>query len=283
MERVSPRGDNRCVRMTRHPHRRGRRGQAAVETAIVMPLFVFIILGLLQLGLMHQAKLMAKYAAFKAVRAGSINRGDKTAMTNAAISVLLPMISRDDTVGGVRNTSSSSKFTNAFNEVVKSGQNKQGSGKPIVDVTICHPKRGDVDDKKDFDDPRVNPITPRGASWRPFEKTKLSIQVTFYYRMFIPFANAFLWYAAYGQESAAQIDAMKYALRTKTKKEASAARNPKDGGGWTLETLKGDADQGKYIMPIRASYSMRMMSNFAPGGGLPTRNECRIPWEKRGN
>jgi hypothetical protein len=254
-----------------------------VETAIVMPLFVFTILGLLQLGLMHQAKLMAKYAAFKAVRAGSINRGDMTAMTNAALSVLMPMISRDDTVGGVRNTSTASKFTNAFNAVAKSGGNRQGSGKPIVEVTICHPKRSDVDDKKDFDDPRVNPITPQNQSWRPFEKTKLAIQVTFYYRMFIPFANGFLWYAAYGNESAKQIDAMKYALRTKKEKDPSAGRNAKDGGGWTLASLKGDADQGKYIMPIRASYAMRMMSNFAPGASLPSRNECRIAWGKRGN
>jgi hypothetical protein len=253
-----------------------------VETAIVMPLFVFIILGLLQLGLMHQAKLMAKYAAFKAVRAGSINRGNKDAMTNAALSVLLPMISRDDTVGGVRNVSTPSKFGKAFNDVVKSGNNKQGSGTPIVDVTICHPKRGDVDDKKDFDDPRTNPVGGNN-DWRPFERTKLAVQVTFYYRMFIPFANAFVWYAAYGQESAKQIDAMKYALRTKTKKEASEKRNVRDGGAWTISTLKSDADSGKYIMPIRASYAMRMMSNFAPGSNLPNKNECRVAWEKRGN
>lgn len=253
-----------------------------METAIVMPLFVFIILGLLQLGLMHQAKLMAKYAAFKAVRAGSINRGNKDAMTNAALSVLLPMISRDDTVGGVRNVSNPSKFGNAFNDVVKSGNNKQGSGKPIVDVTVCHPKRSDVDDKKDFDDPRTNPLGGNN-DWRPFEKTKLAVQVTFYYRMFIPFANAFVWYAAYGQESAKQIDAMKYALRTKTKKEASEKRNVRDGGAWTISTLKTEADSGKYIMPIRASYAMRMMSNFAPGANLPNKNECRVAWEKRGN
>ncbi len=36
-----------------------------VETAIVMPLFVFIMLGTLQLGLMHQAHAMTKYAAYK--------------------------------------------------------------------------------------------------------------------------------------------------------------------------------------------------------------------------
>lgn len=277
MEGVPPRGDNLTVRMTRHASRRRQRGQAAVETAIVMPLFVFIILGLLQLGLMHQAKLMAKYAAFKAVRAGSINRGSKDAMTKAAMSVLLPMISRDDTVGGVRNVSSASKFGNAFNDVVKSGSNTQGSGKPIVDITVCHPLKSDVDDTKDFDDPRVNP----NGDWRRFESTKLGIQVTFYYRMFIPFANAFVWYAAYGQESAKQIDTMKYALRTKSHKEASEARHVRDGGAWTIASLKSDADDGKYIIPIRAAYAMRMMSNFAKNANLPSKNQCRVAWQKK--
>lgn len=248
-----------------------------------MPLFVFIMLGLLQLGLMHQAKLMTKYAAYKAVRAGSINRADKDAMTNAALSVLMPMISRDDVVGGVRNTGTAQKFTDAFNEVVKSAQNKQGdSGKPIVDVVICHPKRNDVDDKKDFDDPRVNPLGGND-DWRPFEATKLAVQVTFYYRLFIPFANAFLWYAAYGQESAAQINTMKQVLRTKSRTTASDKRNVRDGGEYVMTALKSDADNGKYIMPIRASYAMRMMSNFARGASLPNKNECRVAWAKQGN
>src|SRR5688572_13227446 len=72
---------------------RGPRGQAAVETAIVMPLFVFTLLGLLQLGLLHQARLLTKYAAYKAVRSGSINRAKVDVMENAAIAVMLPMLS----------------------------------------------------------------------------------------------------------------------------------------------------------------------------------------------
>ena len=80
----------RIHQLMRTPSHR-QSGQAAVETAIVMPLFVFIILGLLQLGLMHQAHLMAKYASYKAVRAGSLNRGDKEVMRRAALAVLLPL------------------------------------------------------------------------------------------------------------------------------------------------------------------------------------------------
>ena len=69
-------------------------GQAAVETAIVMPLFVFTLLGMLQLGLLHQSRLLTKYAAYKAVRSGSINRGEVKVMENAAIAVMLPLLAK---------------------------------------------------------------------------------------------------------------------------------------------------------------------------------------------
>jgi hypothetical protein len=182
---------------------------------------------------------------------------------------------------GLYQLTTPTKYVTAFDTVSKF--NQQGVGSKIVEVTICHPKRGDADDKKDFDDPRNNRVTDLGESWRPFENTKLAIQVTFYYRLFIPFANAFIWYAAYGDESAKQIETMKYVVRTKKDSTKSDVRHVRDGGAWTLATLKAEADAGHYIMPIRASYAMRMMSNFAKGAPLPNRNECRVPWGKKGN
>ncbi len=251
-----------------------------METAIVMPLFVFILLGLLQLGLMHQARLMTKYAAYKAVRAGSINRGKKDVMTTAAMSVLLPILSRNDEVGGLRNVSSAMKYGMAFNAVVKSGTNVQGMGTPLVDVVTCHPTKADGSEGKDFDNPKHNPIATAGGDWRRFETTKLAIQVTLYYRMFIPFANAFVWWAAFGQESESQRKLMKGVLRTKSRETPSVMRNVADNGSWTLASLRSEAEAGRYIMPIRASYSLRMMSNFAPNT-LPERNLCRIPWKPK--
>lgn len=290
MEGGAPRGDNLTVRMTRHASRRRQRGQAAVETAIVMPLFIFIMLGLLQLGLMHQAKLMTKYAAFKAVRAGSLNRGDPQAMQYAAIAALMPVITQKNPMsggGGARvgqeqyglfQVASASKYVKAFDTVSKGASS---SSDKLVEVTICHPKKSDAKSSTDFDDPDSNPLGGNN-DWRPFEHTKLAIQVTLYYRLFIPFANAFVWYAAYGNESADQIRTMKQVLRSKTETTASKSRKARDGGGWTLETLKSEADKGNYIMPIRASYAMRMMSNFAESNPLPSTNECRVAWPKKG-
>ena len=89
-----------------------------------MPLFVFIILGLLQLGLMHQAHLMAKYASYKAVRAGSLNRGDKAVMRRAALAVLLPLTTGTGRDPLVKNVNGSNKYLSAYNDVVKSRDRK---------------------------------------------------------------------------------------------------------------------------------------------------------------
>ena len=43
-----------------------------MEAALTLPLVVFLILGTLQLFMMLQGRIMAEYAVFKAVRAGSV-------------------------------------------------------------------------------------------------------------------------------------------------------------------------------------------------------------------
>lgn len=67
-----------------------RRGQAAVESAIVIPLMTFMILGVLQLAMIQHAKIMTDYAAYNAARAGIVWNADRWMMENAAIISLLP-------------------------------------------------------------------------------------------------------------------------------------------------------------------------------------------------
>lgn len=57
---------------------------------MVLPLTVFLVLGTLQLFLMLQARLMAQYAAYWAVREGSVTRGSCGAMEAVALKALLP-------------------------------------------------------------------------------------------------------------------------------------------------------------------------------------------------
>src|SRR5579871_2571044 len=96
---------------------RQERGQAAVESAIVLPLFVFLILGILQLGLMHQARLLTKYAAYKAVRVGSLNNARKSKMEDAALATLRPLMSHNSNgVESITPIQSASDFQNKWQE-----------------------------------------------------------------------------------------------------------------------------------------------------------------------
>ena len=67
-----------------------RRGQAALESALTLPLVVFLFLGMLQLMLAFQARAMAQYAAARSVRVGSTNHATCRNMMDAAVLALLP-------------------------------------------------------------------------------------------------------------------------------------------------------------------------------------------------
>jgi len=71
-------------------------GQAAVETALTMPLVVFLALGTVQLAAMQQARLLTEYAAFQAARAGIVWNGNGERMHDAALWALLPTLGRTD-------------------------------------------------------------------------------------------------------------------------------------------------------------------------------------------
>ena len=70
--------------------RRDERGQAVVESALVIPLMTFLILGIVQLSVIQHARIMTEYAAFNAARAGIVWNADRFIMENAAIISLMP-------------------------------------------------------------------------------------------------------------------------------------------------------------------------------------------------
>ncbi|MFO0597225.1 MAG: TadE family protein [Myxococcaceae bacterium] len=274
--------------------RRSRResGQAAVETAITMPLFVFVVLGIVQLGLLHQCRLLTKYAAYKAARAGSINRGIPKVMNDAAIAVMMPLLTRPNPISagsggtqpqyGLYKVNSASDFASSFKDVAESRNNKD-NGHPIVELTVCHPLSSDVDETKDFDDPKTNPLGGN-SNWRQFQATSLAVQVTAYFKMIIPFANGMIWWASYGKLTDEQIVTMKN-LRMK---HDGSSNETRDAGGtfsgnppYTLPQLVDLAKQGNYIMPVRSSYSLRMHSNFSPKSNLPSQNLCHVPFDRK--
>lgn len=265
----------------------------AVETAITMPAFVFILLGMLQLGLMHQGRVMTKYAAYRAVRVGSIHNAKKPAMTRAALAAVLPFSGHRSSMSFFKTTPT--EFAAAWTEA--SGMNADKTQR-IVEVTICEPftsngtrSTGDFDDpegslgaanpdnappaqnEEDPNAPATDDPAPSSFDWKQFNAGRLTVQVTFYHRMVIPFVNGLIWHVVRGNESTELMRTLRL----------GTANTPKMVASKTMTDLDGLAAQGIYVMPIRASWAMRMQSNFLDRGGdftLPATNECKVPWSK---
>jgi hypothetical protein len=262
-------------------------GQVAVEAALVMPLFVFLILGILQLGLTAQARVMAKYAAYRAARVGAMHHADPDAIQAAAIFHLLPVLVGNSEV--ILPTSSAqeviTKFGrhNTFDNVLGGAQQVravicgptssefgQGGNRALnrVDQQTLnnHGSRNEVD----FDDPAVqsgpdNFLAGGGSganAVRRFNRMRLRVQVQWLYRMPIPFANWVITKAYLGTTI------------------PSVLMMPKGNQG-KFSVFKQYSDvqmadaMGIYVVPINVSYAMRMQSNiFLNRFQLPSRNEC---------
>lgn len=59
-----------------------QRGQSAVEFIIAMPVLLLLCLGLIQFGLLYQARSTVNYATLMAARAGAVGNGQKSTMLN---------------------------------------------------------------------------------------------------------------------------------------------------------------------------------------------------------
>ncbi len=239
-----------------------------VESAIVLPMYVFLMLGILQLGLMHQAKALTKYAAYKAVRAGALNNARVKEMERAALAVLLPLTSWQ--VGGVENIAPVNGFGAYSAKWGRFALNRmlEPPFMKVAKVDICGPVKGDLPSgakEVEFDDPKV----ASGSGWEQHNRTKLRIQLTFNYRMPIPFANAVIHAMWLGQEVSS-------ALRLGKRDLARIAAH-RDYAAYMAAARKGD-----YVMPIRAEYSMRMQSNiYVNKAPIPDENNCVIPFSRR--
>jgi hypothetical protein len=260
-------------------------GQVAVEAALVMPLFVFLILGIMQMGLIAQARVMAKYAAYRAARVGAMNNADPDAIEAAAIFHLLPvLVSRTETILPTGSTGDiATKFARhmAMDNYLIPGSIKQ------VKTVICSPIQGDLDGSRkdsvgtagqtarkglgsnnevDFDDPmnQSDPedMTNGAGPLRRFNRTRLVVQVQFLYRMPIPFANWVILNSFLGTKlpSVLMMPGKNITERKKSSQMNDVA---------TAALFK------VYALPINVSYAMRMQSNLFLGKfKLPTSNEC---------
>jgi len=245
---------------------RGSAGQVEVETAIVLPLVVFLLLGLLQMGLLQQARLFAEYAAYKAVRTGALRNLDVADMERAAVAAAMPVLSYGRGGGEVLGKVSTGtdwvrKWTTGL---LMTNRMMDAMGMKYAEVVICGPLRDQVPGTYaaegdgsvvPFDNPEVAGKTGKG--------THIRAELTLNYRLVIPFADWVIHRAWLGKDLSAD-DAN--VLRLDSRNFAMPSMN--------RYSLIADT-MGVYIVPIRAQYSMKLMSD-AKIDKFPQQNNCVV-------
>jgi hypothetical protein len=243
---------------------RSESGQAAVETAITMPLTIFMVLGTLQLFMLLQGRLFAEHAAYAAARVGSVRHGDCKAMTHAAILAVLPSFVSflgEATPGG----SPEAKLANAFalRTVGKPNDNQYSFGddgrhnRAVVWIFRPSPRIGSVrpQSEDDFDDPDEPGY-------------RLEVKVVYWYPMRIPFANwvmAHMYRAWFGFSDYTHQNPLL----------------PTQQANWTQKSAALDAFRNEFmtrfndeqwVFPVSGTAAMRMMT--PPRRALFRRQNC---------
>lgn len=247
------------------PHLRGREsGQAAVEAALTMPMVIFLVLGTLQLFMMLQGRIMAEYAAFEAVRAGSRNHGNCVPMMHATLAALLPSVTPYLGAGN-SGASPAEKLAEAWaarigsnprqpdpRYVPRKGMDRKHDG-PIFWLVREQPLAYTVPDPEDIDFD-----SPSGDGQRA---KRLEVRLIYWYRLRIPFADWVISRMLLAHLGLKDYDAVNPLM-------------PADNeAGWTkssvtvisLDSLVRDeltsrVAAGQYVFPIQATYGMRMMT-----------------------
>ncbi|MCP3099044.1 pilus assembly protein [Myxococcus sp. K15C18031901] len=249
-----------------HARKTSQSGQAMVESAITLPLVVFLLLGTLQLFLMLQARVLAQYAVFQATRAGSVGYGECERMTHAAILALLPSFHSFVGLSGgaaeVRHgggAGAPARLAAAF--AARRGNRYRGGplgAGPALDgvhtgsiVWIDRALVGggiDGPQDRDFDEPG--------------HLRRLEVRLTYWYPMRIPFANWVLSrmvMAQFGIQDYTGANPLQVAERNANWRQGEFT-DPFTLVGAIREELRQRAARQQYVFPIETHFTMRMMT-----------------------
>lgn len=82
------------------PVPRRQRGQSATEFLVVFPLLVMLVFGVIQWGLLYQARAVLNHASLLAARAGALHNGSKAEMRKALAAGLTPLFAGEASMAG---------------------------------------------------------------------------------------------------------------------------------------------------------------------------------------
>lgn len=228
-------------------------GQAAVETAITMPLALFMVLGTLQLFMLLQGRLFAEHAAWAATRVGAVRHGDCKAMTHAAILALLPSFNSYLGTGTGPGTPQQ-KLARAFalRTNGKPWDNQYDAGadaphdRPIVWLFRPSPRASQVtrESEDDFDQ-----LTPGGGY-------RIELRLVYWYPLRIPFANwvmATMYRAWFGFQDYRKTNPL---IPTR---QANWTASSRSLNGFRDEFLE-RFNREQYVFPVIGTATMHMMT-----------------------
>jgi hypothetical protein len=235
--------------------RQGQSGQAAVESAIVLPLMVFMLLGVIQLSIAYQARLLSEYAAFKVARAASVYRLDCGRMVKAGLMALVPSMSRTGR-GALKD-----RFINTARRVLTDNRPPgmpflPGDTVPLVQVDYrVSDFRSTFDEQLDVGDVPM----------------KVHVRLAYFYEYRIPFAGWIIsrvWLAS--QTGGVWTQGADPVMPVKRQVEA-VERSTQPSPDW--QVVQRAIRQDYYTVPIVSTWSLRMMSDPLPGRALE--GQCR--------
>ncbi len=246
--------------------RGGTRGQATVETAIVLPTILFLILGTIQFFVIEHARMTAQFAVQRAVRVGVVRHGECRGMLEAAIANLLPTITRILSAS-TPGSAPWDKLTNAFmarrgneflwTDVKEGATSPTGSGDAIVwidpslDRGITPATNGAVDEEE-FDDPESG--TDKGAY-------VMSARMTYFFPLRFPFVNRILTRTWMASNSASKVFNGPNPLM---KFQAANWTNTTSAPSDLVDEVSLRFGKQHYVLPIVVTASMRMFSPPRP-------------------